>query len=344
MNIKFLYKNSKTGIIVLAMLLLCLFPFTTTNAQNINASATLDSTTILIGGQIDLKLEVSLPNGTMVNFPTFNDTITSNIEIVEKGGIDSLKLDNNRIVLSQIFRITSFDSGLHYIPPIKFEILDGELKKVADTDPLSLMVVNPFKEVDPQKGMFDIKGVQDTPFKLSEILNYIYLFGGIILVIALAIWGFIYFRNRKKGEGSIFIKAKPDEPPHVIALRELDKIKSAKLWENNKVKEFYTSVSNTLRFYIENRYHLPAMEQTSHEILKDIKKNTNIDKPILEQLTQVLELSDLVKFAKFEPLPDEHALSLMNAYFFVDKTKENIIKSLEEEKEALMEKAKDSNN
>ncbi len=312
-------------------------------AQNVNASATLDSTTILIGGQIDLKIEVSQPQGMKINFPVFNDTITKNIEIVEKGEIDSIKLDNDRLVLSQLYRITSFDSGLHYIPPIKFEVFDGELKKTVDTDPLSLNVINPFEDVNPEKGVIDIKGVQDSPFKLSEIIEYIYLGLGILLVIAIAIWLYLYYKKKRQGTGNIFIKAKPDEPAHVIAIRELDKIKASKLWENNKIKEFYTSVSITLREYIENRYTIPALEQTSIEILTELNKSGQIDKEVYDHLNQILELSDLVKFAKFEPLPDEHAMTIMNAYFFVEKTKENIIKSLDEEKEIMLEKDKNSN-
>jgi len=38
-------------------------------------------------------------------------------------------------------------------------------------------------------------------------------------------------------------------------------------------------------------------------------------------LEQILHLADLVKFAKFEPKPDEHELSLMNSYLFVNQTK-----------------------
>ncbi len=338
------YKYHKTSIKSLLVIFCCiLLSGINTYGQNVSASATLDSTTILIGGQIDLRIEVSQPKDLKINFPVFNDTITKNIEIVEKGGIDSLKMDNDRIVLSQLYRITSFDSGLHYIPPIKFEVFDGELKKLVDTDPLSLRVVNPFQKVDPEKGMFDIKGVQETPFKLSEILEYIYWVLGVLIVLGLSIWGYLYYRKKHQGENNVKIKVKPDEPAHVIAIRELDKVKEAKLWENNKVKDFYTSVSNILREYIENRYDIPALEQTSLEILSDIKKSVKIDKEIFDQLSQVLELSDLVKFAKFEPLPDEHALSLMNAYFFIEKTKENIIKTLEEEKDIMLDNQNKSN-
>ena len=41
-----------------------------------------------------------------------------------------------------------------------------------------------------------------------------------------------------------------------------------------------------------------------------------------ENLRQILQLADFVKFAKMNPLPDENDLSMMNAYLFVNQTKE----------------------
>ena len=327
----FTYIKSATAIITLLVFGL------NAKAQQVNITATLDSTMILIGGQIDLKLEVSQPADLIVNFPHLTDTVTKNIEIVEKGDVDSLRMDNNRLVLSQLYRITSFDSGLHYIPPIEFEVIQNEVGNIAASNANSLMVVNPFKEVDPQKGVTDIKGPRDAPFKIAEIINYVYLYGGIALALGLIIWFILYLRKNRSEGGISLIKQKPQEPAHIIALRELDKIKESKLWEHNKVKEFYTQVSNTLREYIEHRYEAPALEQTSIEIFESLKE-LDVDKKSMEQLTQVLELSDLVKFAKFEPLPDENGLTLMNSYFFVNQTKKEEIKSLEEEKEEMLAK------
>ncbi len=306
------------------------------NAQQVNASVKLDSTTILVGGQIDMKIELSQPTDVTVDFPQLNDTVTSAIQIIEKGQIDTTKLDNNRLVLSQLYRITSFDSGLHYVPPMLFELHKGDFKQTIQSNEFSLMVVNPFKDVNPEKGIFDIKGVKDSPFKFAEILNYIYYIGGGLILISLLIWLLVRYVFNKKSNKITIKKQKPSEPPHVIAMRELDKIKDEKLWEHNRTKEFYTRISTTLREYIESRYHIQALEQTSFEILTELKKQTTLDEEIYGNLKQVLELSDLVKFAKFNPLPDENGLSMMNAYFFIEKTKENIIKSLEEEKERII--------
>ncbi len=326
-----------TGLKLIVLIFVLSFIYSNSGrAQQVSASVKLDSTMIFIGGQIDMKIELSQPTGVTVDFPQLNDTITKEIEIVDKGGIDTTKLDNNRIVLSQIVRITSFDSGLHYIPPMFFELHKDDFKKTVQSEGLSLRVVNPFKEVNPQKGIFDIKGIKKSPFILAEILNYIYIIGGSLIVLALIIWLIYRYRSKRRSGGIPAAKVKSLEPPHIVAIRELDKIKSEKLWEHDRIKEFYTRISDTLREYIEQRYHIQALERTSLEILSELKKQVNLDKEIYSEIQQVLELSDLVKFAKFKPLPDENGLSLTNAYSFIDKTKEKIIKSLEEEKKQTL--------
>jgi hypothetical protein len=62
------------------------------------------------------------------------------------------------------------------------------------------------------------------------------------------------------------------------------------------------------------------MELTSGEILGKLKGISDTDYSY-DNLKQVLLLADFVKFAKYQPLPDENELSLMNAYLFVNNTK-----------------------
>lgn len=307
-----------------------------TSAQTVSAIAEVDSSMIFIGGQIDLRLQVSQPKDFPVSFPLFTDTITGAVEIVKAGKIDTLSTDNNRLVLQQTLRITSFDSGLHYIPPIVFEEASARLGQQVATNHLSLMVINPFEEVDPQKGIMDIKKPMQTPFLFAELYKYLpwvlglLLLSGIITLLALKFLG----RNVPI---KLFVKETPVIPAHERALKELERIKSEKLWQSNRVKLYYSEVTDTLRHYIEERYQIHAMEQTSDEILRSFK-TVDIEKKCLENLEQVLTTADLVKFAKYEPLPDANDLSMINAYFFVNQTKIEELKSLDEEKEALLEK------
>ena len=92
----------------------------------------------------------------------------------------------------------------------------------------------------------------------------------------------------------------PPEPAHVIARRRLAALRAADLSAAGKIKEYYSELSFCLREYLENRYHLPALEMTSGEILQS---PVQAGLPLTQQaaLAEVLNLSDLVKFAKHRP-------------------------------------------
>jgi len=298
-------------------------------AQEFSVSATPDSTLMVIGGQMNITLEVAQQRDLKVVFPQFTDTITQNIEIVETSGPDTSSIDENRIAVKQVLRVTSFDSGLHYVPPMEFELAWAQMQARKRTRSFGLRVVNPFEEVDPEKGITDIKGPIDTPFKISELYRFLpWIIGGlaVVLLIAAAIWFYVKRRNPLKN----LIPQKPKEPPHVIALRKLDHIKEEKLWQKGQVKQFHSDISEILRHYIEDRYGIPAPEQITSEIIESLCHIDLPDDNVAAKIKQILEQSDLVKFAKYEPLPDENNLSLMNAYFFVNQTKYEEPKETEE--------------
>jgi hypothetical protein len=110
------------------------------------------------------------------------------------------------------------------------------------------------------------------------------------------------------------------EPAHIIAFRALDKLKEEKIWEKGEVKEFYSCLTEITRTYIERQYGIPAMESTTEEILRAFRKTNPDDNLLDEILKELLELADLVKFAKETPLPVFNQTNLNNAYIFVQKT------------------------
>ena len=93
------------------------------------------------------------------------------------------------------------------------------------------------------------------------------------------------------------------------------------MWQQGLNKEYHTLVTDTLRRYISRRYRVNAMEKTSEEILHIIEQENDAHS-VYETLKQILHLADFVKFAKLHPLPDENDLSMMNAYLFVNQTKQ----------------------
>ena len=299
-------------------------------AQTVSVRAALDSTLMVIGGQMNLMLQVNQPADLLVAFPHLTDTVTASVEIARTHQRDTIRLENNRLSITQMYTVTSFDSGLHYIPPIRFEYMEREMQSSALSNSLALMVVNPFVDVDPEKGFFDLKEPYNLPFIIRELWRFRYWLLFIILLAAAAYGGWYFWKNRKIPLKEIFFKEQPKEPAHVVALRELDRIKNDKIWQAGQIKQFYSQLTDTLRRYMEERYHFPAMEQTSHEILQILKKTDLPDRKLYEKVERVLNTADLAKFAKYEPLPDENDMSLITAYFFVNQTKEEEMLTPEE--------------
>jgi len=300
--------------------------FITLKAQQVSVKASIDSTHILIGDQLKLLLEIEKPKDLDIRFPQIPDTFSSKIEVVERSKIDTLKLDDaEREKLTQSFFITSFDSGAYKIPPFYFILKDGTRLDSAATRELAFQVYG--MKIDTTKGPVDIKMPYAAPVTLKEVTPYIL---GIILIAAIIFFIFYYIKWKKKNVPLFSKPEKPAEPAHIVALRELDRIKAQKLWQQEKIKQYYSEVADTIRSYIERRFDIPAMEQTSAETIGIFKQRKELaEENSVDQLQHILSLADLVKFAKYKPLPDDNNLTLMNAYFFVNQTKKEEVKAPE---------------
>ncbi len=113
-----------------------------------------------------------------------------------------------------------------------------------------------------------------------------------IVLAGLAIW---LFRKRRKRE--VAGPSKPELPPDFVALRRLDEIERLRLLERGEIKKHYSLVVDTFRTYVEKRFGILAMDETTDEILSDLREN----RVEIEGLETILREADLVKFAKHRP-------------------------------------------
>lgn len=309
----------------LSMLFLLLVSFVHPNlwAQKITVNARLDSTVLWIGNQAHLTFEVSqLPN-QKVSMPVFSDSIIGGLDLVEPVKTDTLKSQDGHILVKQHYLVTAFKDSLLYIPPFPF-VLKGD---TVWSKSLSLKVVQPFRIDTASHKIADIKNVFAPKFNWLNLL--------FILLLILAIHGililihFIYKKYIKKQPLLDSKELKLLLPPYVVALSELDKIKQEKPWQQGRSKEYHTELTDILREYIERVFNVNSMEMTSEEILDHLRILKLEQKTAYQGLKQILRLADLVKFAKFNPTPDEHELSLINSYLFINETKVEEPKLLE---------------
>lgn len=304
-----------------------------TSEAQIKVNAVLDSSKIRIGEQTKLDIYLTYDANAAQNlkivWPSFEDTITEKVEIVSKTAIDSTipdKTNPSIIQQHQQFIVTAFDSGYFAIPPFKF-FVNGDTVNPVLTEALFLEV-NTVKTDTTEATIKDIKPPYGEPFDWKWYLPMIYWSAAAILLIALII--FIIVKLTKKKPEQI-IERKPDVPPHILALAQLERVKTEAIWKEGKTKEYYSAISDSVRLYIEGRFGIQALELTTDEIVRAFRSQV-VDAMSKEKLQQMLVLADFVKFAKQIPIEQEHALALQNAFDFVNGTKrEDIVVIIEEE-------------
>jgi hypothetical protein len=283
-------------------------------AQVHKVTARIDTTRMLIGDQVNLWLELDQSTKQIINFPSAGDSIAGKIEVLSTSRPDTVSHTNQTWKLRQRIVLTAFDTGFYVIPPFVFRFADGSdsLKTTA----LALEVLG--ITVDTTKGITDIKAPFEIPVTLMEVVPYIVV--GLLICLILILY-IRYIRKRRK---QLEAEPKPEIPPvpaHIWALGELDELVREKLWQQGKVKLYYSRLTDIVRRYIELRFLFPAMEQTTDEIMRDFRKAGKLPENINTELFNLLQLADLVKFAKWNPEADEHESSQKSAYDFVLRTK-----------------------
>jgi hypothetical protein len=304
--------------------LICAFAF----AQEYSAKAKLDSAQILIGDHLNIRLEVAAPKGKPVFIPQLNDKILQEAEApfdwIANSPFDTVDYEDHYIV-KQTITITAFDSGSYAFPAIPVFSLDSQW--VAQTNPLFFEVTT--VAVDTTAAIKDIKDISKIYFTFHEFWMYVKeyaLFIAVGLLVAglvvYAVWRHIKKKRAQKPQP--LVKPKPKIKPHITALKELEKLRQKKLCEQGKTKDYYTELTDIIRKYIDDQWDICALEMVTTEIVVALQ-NTNIHDEVLKRLHQSFSVADLVKFAKYSPLPTDHDMAFKDCKEFVERTAEVVI-------------------
>ena len=282
--------NLKQGLKYVVLLSsLYLFPFTIF-AQKVSVKA--DTTNIRIGEQFEYQIAVG--DTANVIIPKL-EGITG-LEIVEDLPLDTVK--NN---LFKKYILTGFDSGAFYIPSQQIFIRN----RAYITDSILINVATVAVDTLQQR-MFPIKSIQSEPWVFDDFKPYlIWVVLGILLIAALI----IYLRTRKKKE-SLEKAVIPTIPAFEEAIAKLKELDEKLLWQNNRIKEYYTELTEILQNYLGKDVEIPTQELTSSEIIELVKtqnktRHLEIEQHTFKNLHLVLKNADLVKFAKSKPLSHE---------------------------------------
>lgn len=282
------------------------------------AVLSLDTSSIRIGERVLLRLNATLPKTASFYWPVIADTLTSKVEVASKSKIDTNATSRNEFTnYSQTILITSFDTGYHYIPPfiIHYSYAGDSTRHELLSEGVYLKIQT--VEVDTTKAIRDIRGPIQAPITFAELAPYLAGVAVLILIIGL-IW---YYLWRKRMNKPLFpVITRTPGPPWQTALESLDLLEEKKLWQNGKIKEYYSELTDIIRHYLQEQHGIEAMEMITAEILSayDLAGLKGDARSIL---TNILMQADFVKFAKAIPLRNENELSLTYSRQFIETTK-----------------------
>jgi len=253
--------------------------------QKTNLTATVDRQQILIGEPFTLTLEASVPNAgywpAIDTLPHF-EIMASRIDSQQNG---------SRLRIKHTLTLTSWDSGRWNIPSFFIRGLNR-----TQPIPITVSFTSPF---DPNQEYHDVKDIMEVERPGRE--TWLWYLTGLLLLLILFVLLFPT-RKKKKEEGEFI----PDEGIYKESLKKLDKLKKQPPAD---VKQYYTELVAIFRDYLYKRKGIQSHAKTTDDLSHQMK-SLRLDDVTYRPLVQTLQLSDLVKFARFEPIKSDNDKAL----------------------------------
>jgi hypothetical protein len=212
-----------------------------------------------------------------------------------KGELNTLFPSKTTDTSSKKINIIIWDEGEFVIVPSIDE------QKAVNNDYLSsdypIIYIQPsFDPTDSLRALAPVKDIIREKKVFSDYIHWYHylILGGFIIAFAY----YIYLKTRK-GTHKTFIAQEPVEvvSPHIIAIGKLKRVKDEKPWLTGQEKAFHEQLTFILREYLENTCDIKALEQSTSEIIQSLDGIIS-DKEHLNTISEILQISDLIKFAK----------------------------------------------
>lgn len=269
-----------------------------------NGETILEKSNILVGQQIMLTYHVSMSEKNKIDFQPFQSKIpiqrtnrskgdekNSELEII-KPFSDTLIKHQGKFEWFGSYTVTAWDSGTFIIPSSTIHILGK-----AVTLPASHIQV----DLVPAKKGQDIYDIQESFAQIPDepILekikrfhkNYwLWIYGVLVLVL-------LYLGYRKWNKNKNKPIGKQIESLKERTTKEIDALEQKRLWTEGKLKEHYVELSFILRLYLSKRFEINLLEKTSLES-KILLIQKGLEKDTVENIGEILDQADMVKFAK----------------------------------------------
>jgi hypothetical protein len=280
-----------------------------------------------VGDFINYTLEIRAEKNIKITAPIIRDSLKK-VEVIKE--LPNVSDEKDGVKSSTFGYVISFyDSASVTIPPItvRYKVQGNDEEKIVLSNPVTFTVHT--LQVEQQADIKDVKEPLTIPLDWKIILLIV-----LIVLIVTASAYYLYRRYKRKKAEQPIKKKIIKIPAHVRALTALDNLENEKLWQKGKVKEYHSNITGIIRGYFEERFNLPALELTTSEQMQQLKRVPSAEN-ILNITNEFLNNADLVKFAKFIPLPSVNEAMMRQAKDIVNTTipKEQVL--IEEEVQSV---------
>ena len=308
-------------------------------AQNVEVEGKVESKDVQVGKPFTLDLSLKVPYGWFVEWNDFAiDTLSEQLDIIKRSEVERTADADSNVIVKQQLTLMTFDTGEVQVPSVGLTYarsFDDPNRLMAYTDPINLYSTT--ITVDTTMAYKPIVEPLAAPIQMKEV--YPWLLGALLLgLLGLGIWLLLKRRKTRVDENGNIVRG-PVIPPYDKAVTDLENLRQQKLWQSGKVKEYFSSLTDIAREYIEGQFGVNAVEMTTDDILEEVKP-LRFSQETYDKLKETMEVADLVKFAKYSSsnLESENAMNRMTE--FVNESYEQYQKRKAEEEARLAEMKK----
>ena len=309
--------------------------------KNIEAEGKVASTDVQVGKPFTLDLSLKVPYGWFVEWNEFaQDTLSEQIDILKRGNVERTADADSNIIVKQQLTLMTFDTGQIVLPSVGLKYaksFDDPMRFEALTDPIKLYATT--IAVDTTLAYKPIVEPFAAPITMKEVFPWL-LAVLLAILLGLGIWFFVKRRKARVDENGYIIRG-PVIPPYDKAVDDLKRLREEKIWQSGKVKEYFSSLTDIAREYIEGQFGVNAVEMTTDDILEEIRP-LRFPKETYDKLKGTMGVADLVKFAKYSASTLESDTALSDMTDFVNESYAHYQKKQAEEaaRQAQMKNAK----
>ena len=292
------------------LVLLVAGPVVAQSGESIEARLIIPERQLTVGDPIEVTLSVTHPQGYQVIMPQL-ESQWGEFVVQSQSAPQTTANSDGSVTTTQVIDLRLFAPGIYSTPPLTLAVTDG-LGGVIEVlaSPAEVQIGSVLVEGDTE--LRDIKPQAELPF--TNLLPWIattvvLLLGGLALLLFLR-----WIRKRRA------LAALDNRLPHEVALDDLAHIEGLDLPEQGRFKEHYTLISDVMRTYMEKRFQVMMLERTTAEIEESLVE-LDIEANIAGQFLSLLDICDLVKFAKYTPEPTSAYSLLTTARQIVLATK-----------------------